>query len=153
MKEAVEILGNGNIQKLSVYVNPQKQSKLLCPSDNWYMAWEKELGRNRNYQLIKYDRVGEWDDPRITIAKNKVNLLLNKNWGAWGTWDIAAGHAILSAVGGATTDFFGDDIDYISGQSMLKLGFASADSMERIKKLPWFGTGREVYEKEFEVKL
>ncbi len=152
MIEAVEIQESGTKHKLRVEKNPEFKSMLLCPSDNWYMAWNRELGDNPEYELVKYDQVGEWEDTSVVIAKNKANLLMNKNWGAWGTWDIAAGHAVLSAAGGVTTDFLGNDIDYLSGQSMLPHGFNYADSIERIRRLPWYGVSKEEYEGKFEIK-
>ena len=152
MINAVEINNGKKSQALAVQKEKLSISRLLCPSDNWYKVWERELGNNPEYQLVKYDEVESWEDPRMVIAKNKVNLLLNKNWNAWGTWDIAAGHSILAAAGGVVTDFLGNDIDYQSGESMLPYGFTSADSIERIKALPWFGVSKKIYEDKYEIK-
>lgn len=147
----IEIGNDGSNHELQIFRNLKTKNMLLCPSGNWYTVWEKEFGNNSEYELIKSETLGLWEDPRISIAKNKVNLLLNKNWGAWGTWDIAAGHAILSAAGGVTADFLGNDIDYYSGETMLLSGFSSADSMGRIKKLPWYGMNKEEYVEKYEI--
>ena len=150
MVEPVDISANGDTQELRIKSDYQAKTYLLCPSDNWYMVWEKEFHNNPDYELIKPGSLGLWEDPRISIAKNLANLLLNKNWGAWGTWDIAAGHAILSAAGGVTTDFLGNKIDYTSGKNVLLQGFNSADSIERIKKLPWYGLSKKEYQNTYE---
>ncbi len=78
----------------------------------------------------------EFKDPRIHIIEGSLNLQINSNFGAWGTWDICAGHAILSSMGGVMTDYYGNDIDY--SKPMLDNGFIASDTLERIDKLPWF---------------
>jgi len=52
-----------------------------------------------------------------------------------GSMGCISGHAILAALGGVMTDYYGKDIDY--SKTELDDGFIASDNVERIRNLPW----------------
>lgn len=113
-----------------------KENLLFTPSENWENVFTELFKKNPEYILVHTDELGnEFKDPRIHILDGGINLQINSNFGAWGTWDICAGHSILSYLGGVMTDYYGNDIDY--SKPMLDNGFIASDTLERISKLPW----------------
>jgi basic membrane lipoprotein Med (substrate-binding protein (PBP1-ABC) superfamily) len=116
-----------------------KTNLLFTPTQNWEAVFTELFKNNPDYKFIHTDKLGEeFKDPRIHIVKGGINLQINSNFGAWGTWDVCAGHAILSALGGVMTDYYGNDINY--SKPMLENGFIASDSLERIRELPWIGS-------------
>jgi len=126
----------GGIETPLVKADSTPGNLLFCPSQNWENVF-KELFRNEaSYTLVHGNALGsEFKDPRIDLIEGKFNLQINSNFGKWGTWDICAGHAILSCFGGVMSDYYGNEIDY--GKPMLEKGFIAADNKARIEKLPW----------------
>lgn len=113
-----------------------EENLLFTPSENWENVFTELFKNNPEYKLVHTDELGnQFKDPRIHIIEGGINLQINSNFGAWGTWDICAGHAILSSMGGVMTDYYGNDIDY--SEPMLDNGFIASDTLERINKLPW----------------
>lgn len=124
--------GESNLVMSSI----KKQNLLFTPSENWENIFKELFNDDPEYTLIHGNELGEeFKDPRIHIIDGGINLQINKNFGAWGTWDVCAGHAILSALGGVMTDYYGKDIDY--SKTELNNGFIASDNTERIKNLPW----------------
>lgn len=129
----------GNQSEQLIMRPSDKKNLLFTPSENWENVFKELFKGNPEYTLIHTDELGkEFKDPRIHIIEGGINLQINSNFGAWGTWDICAGHAILSSLKGVMTDYYGNDIDY--SKPMLDEGFIAADSIERIKKLKWIET-------------
>lgn len=114
----------------------KKENLLYVPSDNWEKVF-KELFKDHNEYKFIYNNTldGDFEDSRIQIIDGKYNLQINSNFGKWGTWDVCAGHAILSYFNGAITDYYGKNIDY--SKPKLNNGFITSDSIFRIKFLPW----------------
>jgi 3'-phosphoadenosine 5'-phosphosulfate (PAPS) 3'-phosphatase len=116
---------------------PVQENLLYVPSNNWEKKFKEDLFQNEtDYKFVYEDSLGsEFKDSRIHVVEGGFNIQVNNNPIGWGSWDICAGHAILSCFGGVMTDFQGNDIDY--SKSILKTGFITADSIERINNLPW----------------
>lgn len=113
-----------------------KDNLIFTANDNWERIFKEFFKDMPEYKLIYKDMLGEeFKDPRMHIVAGSINLEINSNFGAWGTWDVCSGNAILSQLGGAMTDYYGNDIDY--SKESLENGFIASDSIERIKKLHW----------------
>ncbi len=113
-----------------------KQNLLFTPNENWEKVFTQLFEGNPDYKLVNRDMLGsEFKDSRIHIVEGSLNLEINSNFGAWGTWDVCSGHAILSQLGGVMRDYYGNDIDY--SKESLDNGFISADSIERVNQLDW----------------
>lgn len=114
----------------------KEENLLFTPSENWENVFTELFKNSLGYRFVHTDELGnEFKDPRIHIIEGGINLQINSNFGAWGTWDICAGHAILSSMSGIMTDYYGNDIDY--SKPMLDNGFIASDTLERINKLNW----------------
>lgn len=125
-----------NKERLLTTPPHKKENLLFTPSENWENVFKELFRNNPEYTFVYWDGLGdEFKDPRINILDGYINLQINNHFGAWGTWDICAGDAIISQLGGGITDFYGKEIDY--SKPNLDNGFIVADTRERIEKLPW----------------
>lgn len=126
----------GNDSKPLLMKDSVNTNLLFTPTENWENVFIELFKNYPEYKLIHTDELGkEFKDPRIHIIEGGINLQINSNFGAWGTWDICAGHAILSSMGGVMTDYYGKHIDY--SKPMLNSGFIASDTLKRINRLPW----------------